>query len=133
MKKIFIVLFTGLFINAQSQEIADALRYAQINTIGGTARFQAMSGAFGALGGDFSAINVNPAGSSVFNFTQLGVTLGSYNTKNKSSYFGTKTSENSSTFDVNQAGGILVFKNPVRESGWKQFAIAVNYENNNDL
>ena len=133
MKKIFIVLLTGLFINAQSQEIADALRYAQINTIGGTARFQAMSGAFGALGGDFSAINVNPAGSSVFNFTQLGVTLGSYNTRNKSSYFGTKTSENNSTFDVNQAGGILVFKNPMRESGWKQFAIAVNYENNNDF
>ncbi len=28
----------------------------------GTARFEAMSGAFGALGGDVSALGINPAG-----------------------------------------------------------------------
>ena len=32
----------------------------------GSARFQSMGGAFGALGGDLSAININPAGSAVF-------------------------------------------------------------------
>ena len=35
------------------------------NTVG-SARFQSMGGAFGALGGDLSAININPAGSAVF-------------------------------------------------------------------
>jgi hypothetical protein len=39
----------------------DAVRMSQDN-LTGTARFRAMSGAFGALGGDLSAININPAG-----------------------------------------------------------------------
>ena len=41
----------------------------------GTARFTAMSGAFGALGGDISAININPAGLSVFNYSTFTGTL----------------------------------------------------------
>ena len=47
-----------------AQNITDALRYST-QDLNGTARFKAMSGAFGALGGDFSAIGINPAGSSV--------------------------------------------------------------------
>jgi hypothetical protein len=39
------------------------LRYSQDN-LNGTARFRAM-GAFGALGGDLSSLNVNPAGSAI--------------------------------------------------------------------
>jgi hypothetical protein len=49
MKNIFFCSALG-FSTAQSQEIKDALRYSQ--DITGTARFRAMSGAFGALGGD---------------------------------------------------------------------------------
>ena len=64
-----------------SQEIADALRYSQ-NNLTGTARFQAMSGAFGALGGDFSSLNINPAGSAIFLNNQVGFTLSNYNVKN---------------------------------------------------
>ena len=40
----------------------NAVRYTTDN-LTGTARFRAMGGAFGAIGGDLSAINVNPAGS----------------------------------------------------------------------
>ena len=35
-----------------------------------------MGGAFGAVGGDFSAFDINPAGSSVFAFNELA---GSFN------------------------------------------------------
>ena len=66
MKKYIFLLFAGFtFSFTQSQEIPDAIRYSQDN-LSGTARFRAMGGAFGALGGDLSSINVNPAGSSVF-------------------------------------------------------------------
>ena len=49
-----------------AQDVTDAVRYS-IDEIQGTARFRAMSGAFGALGGDMSAVNINPAGSAIFN------------------------------------------------------------------
>ena len=56
MKKYIFLFALGLTASvAQSQEISDALRYSQ-DDLNGTARFRAMSGAFGALGGDLSSI-----------------------------------------------------------------------------
>jgi hypothetical protein len=133
MKKYIFLLFTGLSLSSvQSQDIKDALRYAQ-DDLNGTARFRAMSGAFGALGGDLSSLNVNPAGSAVFANNQMTLTLSSFNTKNKSNYFGTKTSEKDNSFDLNQAGAVFVFKNHHRNSDWKKFSVAVNYENTNNF
>jgi hypothetical protein len=45
----------------QAQEPDDALRYAWTQP-NGTARQQAIGGAMGSLGGDLSALFVNPAG-----------------------------------------------------------------------
>ena len=116
----------------QSQDITDALRFSQDN-LNGTARFRAMSGAFGALGGDFSSLNVNPAGSVIFSNNQIALTLNSFGIKNNSSYFGTSTNENSSSFDLNQFGGVYVVKNDDKSSDWKKFGFALNYENANDF
>ncbi len=127
MKKYLFLLFAGFtFGVAQSQEITDAVRYAQEN-ITGTARFRAMSGAFGALGGDLSSININPAGSAIFNNNQVAATFSNYNTKNNSNYFGTNTTEKDNSFDLNQAGGVFVFKDP--NNGWKKISVEINYEN----
>ncbi|MFC4817162.1 OmpP1/FadL family transporter [Flavobacterium sp. GCM10023249] len=115
----------------QSQDINDALRYSQTESLG-TARFRALSGAFGALGGDLSAININPASSVIFNNNQVAFTLGNYNTKNNSNYFGTKSSDSNSSIDLNQAGGVFVFENN-NESEWKKFAFSLNYENQNNF
>jgi hypothetical protein len=132
MKKILFLLLTGFTFSAvQSQEIKDAMRYSQDN-LNGTARFRAMGGAFGALGGDLSSLNINPAGSAVFANNQVGVTLSSYNTKNNSNYFGTTTEEKDNSFDLNQAGGVFVFKNGNSNSDWKKFSLAVNYDNINN-
>lgn len=133
MKKILSILFVGLSIySAQSQGIEDALRYAQDN-LNGTARFKAMSGAFGALGGDFSSLTVNPAGSSVFANNQVGVTLSNFGTKNDANYFGTNTSEKNNNFDLNQAGAVFVLENRDEKSDWKKFAFALNFENTKSL
>ncbi len=59
----FILFLACAFVSAQN--INDVLRYSN-ESLQGTARFQGMSGAFGALGGDLSSLNVNPAGSAVF-------------------------------------------------------------------
>ena len=46
--------------------------------LNGTARYNAMAGAFGALGGDLSGMAINPAGSSVFLYSEFGTTMTSY-------------------------------------------------------
>ena len=132
MKKYIFLFALGFTASiAQSQEISDALLYSQEN-LNGTARFRAMSGAFGALGGDLSSINVNPAGSAVFSNNQMGLTLSSFNTKNNSDYFGTKTSDKENSLDLNQAGALFVFNNR-SDSNWRKISVAVNYENTNNF
>ncbi|AWA30042.1 transporter [Flavobacterium magnum] len=131
MKKYLSILFLGLAANGlQAQDFTDALRYAQDN-LNGTARFRAMGGAFGALGGDFSSLSVNPAGSAVFSNNQAALTMSSVNTTNRSNYFGEKYRENDNTFDLNQVGGIWVFTDKSEKSGWNKLALGINYENAN--
>ena len=132
MKKYIFLFALGLTASvAQSQEISDALRYSQ-DDLNGTARFRAMSGAFGALGGDLSSIYVNPAGSAVFLNNQMGLTLSSFNIKNNSNYFGTKTSDKENSIDLNQAGAVFVFNNR-KDSDWRKISLGVNYEKTNDF
>ena len=133
MKKIIFILIAGITISTiQAQEIRDALRYSQEN-LNGTARFRAMSGAFGALGGDLSSINVNPAGSAIFANNQLGFTLNNTSLTNSSNFFDNSTNTKDSSLDLNQAGGVFVFKNQNKLSDWKKFSIAINFENTNIL
>ena len=133
MKKYIYILFAGLsFSIAQSQDISDAMRYSQDN-LSGTARFRAMGGAFGALGGDLSSINVNPAGSAIFSNNQITLTLSNFNTKNNSNYFGTSTTANDNSFEMNQTGGVFVFRNHDPNNDWKKFSFSINYENINNF
>lgn len=135
MKKITLLTLSIIgALSVQAQEIgtADALNFSSEN-ITGTARFRAMSGAFGALGGDLSATTVNPAGSVIFANSLVGASLTSYNSKNNSSYFGQKSKENFNSFDINQVGGVWVFQNDNESSNWNKLAFLVNYENTNNF
>jgi hypothetical protein len=134
MKKIILTLLIGSSLLTQAQETTtgDGLRYA-LNNLTGTARFRGMSGAFGALGGDLSAINVNPAGSLFFSNNYASFSVSSYNIKNQSDYFGTKTKANFSTLDLNQIGAVLVFNDATEKNNWSKIAFALNYDNTNDF
>jgi len=92
-----------------------------------------MSGAFGALGGDLSSVNVNPAGSAIFTNNQVGLTFSSNSVTNKSTYFGTRDEKNSTTANVNQFGAAFILKNYDNYSDWKKFGFAINYENANNF
>jgi hypothetical protein len=133
MKKVLYYILIGSSFLGYAQEITtqDALRYA-VDNLNGTARFRAMSGAFGAVGGDLSAINVNPAGTVIFanNFASISGT--NYNKYNKSNYFNTRTNETYSTLDINQAGAVLVF-DANEGNDWDKIAVALNYENTNNF
>ena len=60
-------------ITANAQNEVDALRYSTQN-LSGTARYSAMGGAFGSLGGEFSTLSSNPAGIGMYQFSELTFT-----------------------------------------------------------
>ena len=126
MKRIstFIVVLACTFASAQT--IDDVLRYST-EDLQGTARFQAMGGAFGALGGDLSALNINPAGSAVFNFSEIGFTGSNYHRSNDALYGNSLRRTTTNSLDFNQVGGVFVF-NSSTDSPWKKIAIAFNYD-----
>lgn len=96
MKKLSL-LFIGILSmsNVMAQDISDALRYSS-DEIQGTARFRAMSGAFGALGGDMSAVSLNPAGAAVFTRSHASASVSILSINNDVNYFGEMRSSSDS-------------------------------------
>ncbi|ETN94960.1 OmpP1/FadL family transporter [Zhouia amylolytica] len=134
MKKIttlFAVCATAWMGSAQN--INDVVDYGT-TTLNGSARYQSMSGAFGALGGDLSSLNINPAGSAVFNHGAVTFSGTSYNNKIRSGYFNTFNESTENDFRLNQIGGVMVFNSTQANSNWNKLALAFNYEylNNGD-
>jgi uncharacterized protein YozE (UPF0346 family) len=134
MKKILYIamLHFSLLSFAQEMTSNDALRYA-VENMNGTARFRSMGGAFGAVGGDLSSININPAGSLFFNNNFASASFTSFNTNNKANYFGTRNKESYSTLDLNQIGAVLVFNDNSGSTDWNKISVALNYENTNNF
>ena len=126
MKRIFsLILFFAALNSMNAQDITDAYRYSSTD-LSGTARFIGMSGAFGALGGDMSAVSLNPASSAVFISSNASISLGYRNMDNSILYNnGVSTSENSN-LDLGNIGGVFVFRSNA-ESNWRKFTLGVNY------
>ncbi|MEO1010623.1 MAG: outer membrane protein transport protein [Bacteroidota bacterium] len=121
----FIMVMLCAILSAQN--INDVLRYGG-ESLQGTARYQAMGGAFGALGGDLSGLNSNPAGSAVFNNSLMTITGTYFHRENESAYFDRSIISDMNTTDMNQFGSVFVFKNTDTDSSWKKVSIALNYD-----
>ncbi len=61
-----------LSLQAGAQNLADALRYSSTR-IEGTARSGGMGNAFGALGGDFTSVGINPAALGIYRSGELAL------------------------------------------------------------
>jgi hypothetical protein len=116
----------------KAQDITDGLRYS-LDDLKGTARFTALSGAFGALGGDLTAMTINPAGSAIFLNNFSSVTFSVSDIKNDAHYFNTSTGSSETDINVDQAGVVFVFVNSNTESAWKKFSIGLNYNSANNF
>ncbi len=133
MKKLYFTAIALLVMTfSQAQDISDAVRYST-DQLSGTARFRAMSGAFGALGGDLSAISINPAGSAIFLSSAATVTLSYNDRKNETQYFNGISSNSNSDVYFDQAGAVLVFNTMKDENPWRKFTLGVNYSQNNSF
>ncbi len=131
MKKIMIIsaLILAAAVTALSQTSADALRYSRID-IGGTARYMGMSGAFGALGADFTLSSTNPAGLGLYKSSELVITPSVHIGNVESNYNGTIGSDTRSNFYLGNAGMVITSKSKSdpKKPGWRyvSFATGVN-------
>lgn len=101
---------------------------------GGTARFTSMGGAFGALGGDFSSLSINPAGLGVFRSSEITFTPTLDYSMVESSYYGNLEDDMKYNFNLNNLGIVFVLPitRPVDQPGWKSinFGFGINRHNN---
>jgi len=98
----------------------------------GSARFTAMSGAFGALGGDISSIHINPAGLSVFNYSNFSGTFNTRTSETTANYYNNSITTQDEFINLSQAGAVLVF-DINNNSDWKKFALGFNYRITKDF
>ena len=85
---------------AFSQGITDAYKYTLNGSdLQGTARSMAMAGAFGALGGDISVLNHNPAGLGVYRSSEIATTLDITTIESKNNWFGNQSNSDKTRFN----------------------------------
>ncbi len=128
MKKIttFIIVIMGIFSFATAQGDYEAFTFSQADYLG-TARFMGAGGAFGATGGDFSALSTNPAAIGLFKRYEVSFTPMSLNfgfTDNY--YYGNKSSAQKFKYTVPQAG-IVMSRSIHRDNEWKSWQFGFGY------
>lgn len=102
MKKL-VTLLTLAFVVPffmQAQDLADALRYSNFQ-IQGTARSGGMGNAFGALGGDFTSVGINPAGLGLYRASEFVFTPTFGQTKVDATYRNNLMSDSKYNFSFN--------------------------------
>jgi len=125
MKKINIIIaiFTLITFSVKAQNEIDALRYSNID-FGGSARFVALGGAFGALGADISTLSTNPAGLGVFRNSEFSFTPSIYTSKTSSKYLDKTREDIKYNFNFGNIGFASTYKlrRPHDEGkGWEYF------------
>jgi len=135
MKNLFLaaMLSIAFISNAQISGYNDIGVLFSKEKINGTARYNAMSGAFGALGGDLSAIETNPAGAAVFLNSEFALSLNIKNTETGVNYYGNNEFSENDITNISQAGGVFVFESYSRNSDWGKVALGFNYSKANDF
>lgn len=103
--------------------------YDNISSLG-TARYNAMAGSMGALGGDASVLNTNPAGLGVFITDDISASLSINSNKSTASLAGKSTSQNLSKANLGNTNGVLSFQTN-GQNAWKFVNVGINYVTQN--
>jgi hypothetical protein len=99
MKRLITLITAMMFVPffMQAQDLADALRYSEYQ-VQGTARAGAMGNAFGALGGDYTSVSINPAGLGLYRAGELVFTPAFGQSKVESTYLGNTMTDSKYNF-----------------------------------
>lgn len=127
----FVFFFVSLHVFSQAKYYDEtALLFSQ-DKLNGTARYLAMSGAFGALGGDLSSVETNPAGMAIFNENTTAITLNTNYKTNYSSFYNANGNYNSTILDFAQFGIVGIFD--TSGDTWNKFSFSINTTISNDF
>ena len=134
-KTIIISLFLSLscsLIHAQTAE--DALRFSRV-FYSGTARFNGLSGAFGAVGADFSTLATNPAGIGLYKGSEMTFTLAPTVGSSSSMYNGSNATDNRVNLGLGNFGVIFsINPYPKNKSGaLKYINVGFGFNRQNDF
>ncbi|NVO20584.1 MAG: hypothetical protein HXX13_12865 [Bacteroidetes bacterium] len=107
MKKIALISIIALVaFQGYSQNMYDVLRYSN-TSYNGTARFNGLSGAYGAIGADFSSLSQNPAGIALYRKSEFTISPGFYSALSKSDYYSNKSSDNKNNLVMGNLGMVF--------------------------
>ena len=131
IKKSLIVLgiSAAYFVNAQ--DISTLRNTAEVysnSALNGSAKYNSMAGSLGALGGDVSVVNSNPAGIGVNITSEFSGTLAIENNNNSTSFGGSSLDYKVNNTDIGNIGGIAAFRIE-GATPWKFVNVGVNYSN----
>ena len=135
MKKLILTLFTiaGLTSMSFGQYVDQALIFSQQN-FGSTARSKAMGNAFGAIGGDFSSLSINPAGIGVYIRSEATGTLNLMNMANtETTYQGQITDDRRNSFNFRNFGYVLATPTQGGSSGLVSFNFGIGFNKLNNF
>ena len=124
----YLTLLLGSLLMMQvtvAQNVNDVNRFLTTE-LNGSARFTSMAGAFGALGGDLTALSFNPASSSVFLNSEFGASINYKNKLTEGTYFGTSTNRENDDLSLDHFGAVFVFNNKNTESSWSRVSVGIN-------
>lgn len=124
-------LTAAIYLHAQDVSVIKNASEVYGNSYNiGSAKYTAMGGSMGALGGDVSVLNTNPAGLGVFITGGVQGTLAIVNNKNTSTLAGKSIDYTTNATDLGQVGGVISFQNN-GNTPWKFVNIGINYTNVN--
>ena len=117
----------------EAQGVSDALRYSQTQ-VQGTARAGSMGNAFGALGGDFTSVSINPAGLGLYRSSEFIITPISNSIRVESSYYGNTVEDTDYKFSLNNMSYVSTIPTyKTNEAGLVSVNLGIGYNRVKDF
>jgi hypothetical protein len=135
MKKFITLLSLAILVPffTQAQGLVDALRYSDFQ-VQGTARAGAMGNAFGALGGDFTSVSINPAGLGLYRSSELVFTPTFGKTQVESTYRGNLMTDSKYNFMFNNLSYVAALSNDNQgETGLVNINVGIGFNRLKDF
>ncbi len=124
MKYILFIITIAASSIGFAQNSIDALRYSR-NDYAGTARFTAMGGAFGALGGEVSGLLINPAGIGVYRNSEFTVSTGFNDYQASINFRGETRSDGRFNMNIPNIAYVGSYKGDA--NSWKNYSFGISH------
>jgi hypothetical protein len=133
MKRLTLILFSFLIYSSlTAQNSSDALRYSRI-FYDGSARFQGLAGAFGAVGADFSVTATNPAGIGLYKSAEFTFSPSLFINHSSAEYNGNTSVDNKGNFGMGSVGFLFTIPGNANSGLFRSFTVAFGVNRQNDF